>query len=159
MSVPIHMFMKQLRIGLSLCCLTASVFAQGMGGIGQTLQIYTRLDSYIGKPSWIIMIRDVDHNQNIPYVFDFNQENNFWLVMTYSRNYLITASTLQFSPYRSYPGNTRSIHNFCQLESNGVIQRGESKYITVTGDLRPNADRYNCSVSSFSDNHFTVTQD
>lgn len=148
-------FMKQLRIWLCLCLLMTSAFAQDHG-VGQTIQLYTRISSFVGQPTWLLMIRDVDHNQNIPYVFNITSGNNFWVAMTYGRNYLITASTLQFSPYRYYPGNTKRINNFCQLESNGRIVRGESMHVTVTGDLSPYNQQYDCSVSRFPDNYFTI---
>ena len=149
--------MKQLKVWLCLICLMSTTAVLAEDGVGQTIQIYTRLNSYVGTPSWLLEIRDIDHGQTIPYVFDFISGDNFWVAMTYGRNYLISASTLQFSPYRSNPFyTTRSIHDFCHIESHGKIIRGESMYITINGNLSPNTERFNCSVSRFPDNHFTV---
>lgn len=125
-------------------------------GLGQSLQIYTRLQRFVGVPSWLLIIRDVDKNQNIPYIFDFKTGNNFWVAFTYSRNYLITVSELQFSPYRRDPYYTKKIKNFCQLESNGQIIRGKSFYITINGNLTPNTDTFTCHVSKYSDANFTI---
>ena len=137
---------------------TSEAFAQpAADGVGQAIRISTRLSSFVGRPSWLIEIRDIDHDQSIPYIYDINQNDNFWMALTYGRNYLITASTLQFSPYRANPYNTKVIHDFCHLESHGQIAHGESLEITLTGDLRPNSDRYNCNVTRFKDNNFTVT--
>ena len=132
------------------CWITPTMAGNANDGIGQNIHISAQLTSYTGKPSWLLVIRDVDHNQTIPYVFDFNQNNNFWLVFTYGRNYLITASTLQFSPYRSMPCySQRKIKNFCRLESNGRIISGESIQITITGKLTPYSDTFKCHVMRF----------
>src|SRR5690349_5971957 len=109
---------KFLHIGIMCALFAASnIFAQPPDGVGQTIQINTRLHSFVGKPSWLLMIRDIDHDQNIPYVYDISRGDNFWMAFTYGHNYLITASTLQFAPYRSDPYRVKVIHNFCNLES------------------------------------------
>lgn len=120
---------------------------------GQVLQVHTRFNRIIGKPSWLIVIRDVDHNQTIPYLFDIDTENNYWVIFTYSRDYLITASTLQINNYRSRYNifGKYEINDFCGLESHGRIVRGESMYIHIDGDLTPNADTVSCHVSRFHD--------
>lgn len=144
---------------ISLGCVSLTSNAQSTGGLGQTIQINTRLHSFVGTPSWTLIIRDVDHGQNIPYVFDFNKGTNFWIAMTYGTNYLITASTLQFSPYRHYPDyRTLRVENFCNLESHGRIVRGESMSITITGQLSPYTDRYDCHVMVYPDNGFDIAQ-
>ncbi|OGT36820.1 MAG: hypothetical protein A3F11_08530 [Gammaproteobacteria bacterium RIFCSPHIGHO2_12_FULL_37_14] len=131
-------------------------FAEDNEGLGQTIQIYTRLHTFVGKPSWLLIIRDVDTNQNIPYLFDLKRGTNFWVAFTYSRNYLITVSELQFSPYRRDPYTVKKIKNFCQLESWGHIVRGKSYYVTISGNLTPNADTYTCHVSKYTDANFTI---
>jgi len=148
---------------LGICCLLSlflsSAYAQpDEGGIGQTIQIYTRLDSFKGKPSWLLVIRDIDHNQNIPYLFDIKRKDNFWVAFTYGRNYLITISNLQFAPYGENPYTLKKINNFCQLESRGRIIRGQSLYITIRGKLTPYSDTYDCSVSSYADSNFTIAK-
>lgn len=139
-----------------LLLVATNVFAQAEDGVGQTIRINTRLRSFIGRPSWLLVIRDIDHNQNIPYVFDVNQNDNFWLAFTYGHSYVIVASTMQFAPYKANPFRTRVIHNFCNLESRGRISRGESMQVTINGDLSPNTDNYTCSVMRFRDSHFNV---
>lgn len=126
--------------------------------IGQTIQIKTRLHSFVGRPSWLIIIRDLDHGQNLPYLYDFDRAENFWLAFTYSKNYVIIASTLSFSPYRHDPYRTVKIHNFCNLESNCRVLRRTSVAVTLTGDLSPNPDTYSCYVTKFPDAYFTVIQ-
>lgn len=122
------------------------------GQIGQTLQISTRLHSFVGAPSLTLIIRDVDNNQTIPYIFDITRSDHFWMVFTGSRNYLITASTLQFSPYRQDPYCSKKVYNFCGLESHGRIIRGESLYLVISGDLTPYAHTYRCQISRHKEN-------
>jgi hypothetical protein len=119
--------------------------------LGQTIQIYTQLRAFVGKPTWLLVIRDVDHGQNIPYVYDFKRGDNFWMALTYGRNYLIVASTLVFNPYEKLKTN-----NFCNLESNGRIIRGDSLYITINGYLSPNTNTYTCNVSRYTDTNFNI---
>lgn len=142
----------------SLCLTATNSQAMPDNNFGQTIQIQTRLHSFLGKPSWLIVIRDVDHNQNIPYVFDITRGNNFWLLFTYSRNYLISASNMQMSTYRSRYNTfgKYQIDNFCQIESGGRIAHGESMIITITGDLTPYSDTIQCHVSRFADANFGV---
>ena len=146
------------RIGLGMVMLLVmmqSAYAQ-QDNLGQTIQIYTQLNSFVGRPSWLLMIRDIDHDQNIPYVYDFTREDNFWLAFTFGRNYFIQASTLQFSPYRANPYRTKVINDFCHLESRGRVMRGESIYVMIKGDLTPNTDTYECYVTHYSDTNFTI---
>lgn len=130
-------------------CLTASV-SYAADGIGQTIQITTRFNAWMGKPTWLLTIRDLDHNQTIPYLFDITRGENYWVALTYGRNYLISASNLQIETY--YPRRNKfknyRIKNFCCLESQGRIHRGESLYITISGDLTPNSDTYFCNMIS-----------
>lgn len=149
---------------ISLLFLSMALFvtmiakAQNGEGLGQLIQIQSNLSSFVGKPSWLLVIRDVDHGITMPYVFDISKGNNTWFIMTYGRNYLITASTLQFSPYKRIPyDTTRRIHNFCQLESNGHIIHGQSLSISLSGDLTPNANTYHCRMTTYREEHFTVT--
>ncbi len=117
---------------------------------GQTIQINTQLHSYLGQPSWLLVIRDLDHGQNIPYLYDFQGGQNFWLAFTYGRNYLITASTLTFNPYG------KTVNNFCGLESRGRIIRGQSLFITLRGDLIPHSTTFQCNLMKVNDDNFTL---
>ena len=143
---------------LSLCLLAPAAYAQDDDGLGQTIQIYTRFSSFIGKPSWLLIIRDLDHGQNIPYLFEIRKGDNFWIAFTYSRNYLVSVSNLQIETYRSRYNKFKNyqINDFCNLESAGRIIRGESLYITINGDLSPDRETYTCNVSRYPDGNFTV---
>ncbi|TAK72923.1 MAG: hypothetical protein EPO11_09400 [Gammaproteobacteria bacterium] len=138
-----------------LLCLTAMpCYAQ------QTIQIYTRFQSFKGKPSLLLILRDVDHNQNIPYLFDVTRGDDFWLALSFSDRYLVQASTLKIRVYqpRSNTYKSYTIRDFCHLESRGQILRGESLYVTIDGDLTPNADTYTCHVSRYTDTNFVVAK-
>lgn len=143
--------------------LTLSLFphishAQPDNGLGQTIQIYTRFHSFVGKPIWTLVIRDIDHNQNIPYLYDITKGDNFWLAFTYGRNYLITASNLQIETYEGKYNIYKNyrIKNFCNLESNGRIIHGESLYITIEGNLSPRRHTYTCHISQFATSNFAI---
>ena len=141
------------------CLLFSILFLTGLGafaqsqedGIGQTIQITTQLHSFVGNPSWLLIIRDLDNDENIPYLYDFRKGDNYWLALTYGHHYLITVSSMKFDPY------ARKINNFCHLESNGRIARGESLYITINGDLSPNTNTFTCHVLRYVDPNFTIT--
>jgi len=151
--------LSDLVILLSLFLSASYVYAQDDDdGMGQTVQIYTYLHSFVGKPSWLLIIRDLDHNQNIPYLFDMTKGDNYWVAPTYSRNYLITVSNLQMETYRSRYNTFKlyTIPNFCHLESNGRIIRGESIYVTIQGDLSPNTSSYDCHIAKYADSHFRM---
>lgn len=139
-------------IGLLTLCgaLTPAVTAQQTDGFGQIIEINTRLHSYLGKPTWLLIVRDVDHGQNIPYMYDIRRGTNHWLAFTYSRNYLITTSELVFHPYK------KKIKNFCGLESMGRIQRGTSYNITITGSLTGNPRAFECNILKYKDPNFTI---
>lgn len=157
-----------IHIGTAiLLCLTAPISLahpnddaglEGIDGFGQTIQIHTRLHSFIGKPSWTLIIRDLDNGQNLPYLFDLSRGDNHWVVFTYSRNYLITASRMQIETFRSRWNRYKNYRmaNFCNLESNGRIIRGKSMYITIEGDLSPYANTFTCNVSSYPDGKYFI---
>lgn len=155
---------KNLLVTLSLFFVLHNAVADPIladnAGLGQTIQINTRLRSFLGKPSWLLIIRDVDHGENIPYLFDFSRGNNFWIAFTRSRNYLITVSNLQFSTYKSRLNEykTYRINNFCQLESFGRIVRGQSMVINITGDLTPDSCTFSCHFSKYDDFDFTIVK-
>lgn len=151
------MLNKKLIVCTWILLASTSVYANpDADGLGQTIQINTRLHSFVGKPSWLLIIRDIDHNQNIPYLFDVTRGKDFWIAFTFSRNYLITVSNLQFSPYKNMPWRSKRTNNFCHLESNGRIIRNLSISVTIEGALSPNTNGYTCHVSYFSNPNFTV---
>jgi hypothetical protein len=132
---------KKISLLASLILLLAGP-VQAEDDFGATLQIYTRLRSFIGKPSWLLVIRDEDHDQTIPYVFDIERGQNVWLAFTYGAHYQIVASTLQVSIQYT-------INDFCHLESGSFVIQGESMYISLEGDLSPDARTYTCRVSRY----------
>lgn len=139
-------------------CLTTRCFAQLGSPLGQVIEIQTRFHSFIGKPIWSLIVRDVDNNQNVPYIFRITKGSNRWLIFTYGRNYLITASNMQLETYQSHYNKYKNIRlkNFCNLESHGRIARGESMVITIEGDLSPNSDSYTCNVTTYRDENFYI---
>lgn len=144
-----------IKYWVSLCFIMPSLILatpelHAESDIGQSIQIYTQLRSFTGRPSWLIVIRDIDNGKNLPYIFDFERGDNFWVVPSFSRNYLVLASTLHFSPSRYNPYGEKKINNFCNLESNGQILRGQSMYIMLKGDLTPNKNTVTCHVSRYS---------
>ncbi len=152
--------MRQLNLlaGLLISVLSSCYAYADNQGFGQTIQITTHLRSFVGKPTWLLEVRDVDNNQTIPYLFDITRGSNFWIALTYGRNYLITASRLKFNTYRSRYNIYRvhEINNFCQLESRGHINKGESIVVTLQGDLSPNPNSYTCHVMTYGDTQFSI---
>lgn len=153
------------HVGLFLVVVFAALAASmsiamvGSDGLGQTVQINTHFRSVVDKSSWLLMIRDVDHNQNIPYVFNLTEGDQNWVAFTYSRNYLILASTLQMYTYDAYANQYKMyrIANFCNLESRGRIVRGKSVFVQAGGSLRPRGHAYTCQVSAYSDAQFAIS--
>lgn len=141
-------------VGTCLLCLLLPLasFADD-GDLGQVLQINTDLCSLRANASWLLIIRDVDRGINIPYVYDFQNLQNYWMALTRSRNYLITVSQMQMYTYnlRDNTYHKYVIKNFCGLESNGRIIRGNSISIRISGDLKPYPDTLTCIVSQYPD--------
>ncbi|MBV9575893.1 MAG: hypothetical protein JO149_04660 [Gammaproteobacteria bacterium] len=151
---------KFLRLTIGYLLLTSLSYAQSDDGLGQIIQIQTRFHSFVGKPTWLLIIRDLDHNQNIPYWFQIRRGENTWIAFTHSRNYLIVASNLQFETYQAKENRYKKykINNFCQLQSFGKIQRGTSLSIFISGHLSPNTDTFSCQTSTYQDANFSITE-
>jgi hypothetical protein len=143
--------MQQGKILLSLALAAASTLtilnasAQKMDNFGQVIQIQTNLTSFIGKPTWLLIIRDLDHGQNIPYVYDLTSVTNFWIALSFSKDYVIIASEMTLNPY------DKKIRNFCNLESMGAIQHGTSMSVELTGRLSRNTNLYTCHAAKYPD--------
>lgn len=118
--------------------------------MGQTLLIQTHFSDVVGKPEWLLVVRDVQSGVVLPYLYEIKNNDNFWIAFTAGRTYRVTASTLKFGPYAK-------IHNFCGLE-NGILT-GKSMSISLTGELSPNPNSFKCHVSQFSDNPISVAAD
>jgi len=157
--MPARYVITRIWMSILLCITSPLSYAQiDDDGIGQTIQIYTRFHSFVGNPSWTLIIRDIDHDQNIPHLFDIARGENHWVVFTYSRNYLITVSRMQIETYRSRYNKYKNyrLNNFCHLESHGKISRGQSMYITIEGDLSPDTHTFSCSVATYPDGNFYI---
>lgn len=156
------MLNKKLIVSIALFIFSntaASIlYAQPDGpyGLGQIIQITTSFNRIVGNPTWLLEIRDLDHNQTIPYLMDIRQGDNYWTFVTYSRHYLVQASNLQIELHKPYNDfrNYRTT-DFCHLESRGRILKGESISVFISGDLTPNTNTYSCQVSIYPDNIVT----
>jgi len=139
---------KLCLVGLLNTCLLSVFPAHAEPNpFGQVVQINTRLQSVVDKPTWLLIVRNVDTGLVLPYVFDFkNSDENFWLALTYSRSYRITASSLKFGSY--------TINNFCHLE--GGIISGESVSVRLTGNLTPDPRTSQCYVSQYKTSYFPI---
>lgn len=123
--------------------LTSTCVAQ----FGQTLQINTRFSSVIGKPTWLLIIRNERTGKIIPYMFDIRNNDNFWLAFTDGDTYRITVSNLKWGPYAI-------INNFCCLE-NGILIR-KSMILTLKGKLSPYRWSSTCHVTKYKDMPFPI---
>jgi len=147
-----------LLLLICMCYVTHAMGAVIVNPFGQNIQIRTRLHAFFGKPSWLIILRDVKTGQTYPYLYDIQRGDNSWVAFSYSRNYLITVSRMQFSTYDISCNRFKQYHinDFCQLESNGRIIRGKSVRVLVEGELSPFTDTFNCYVNEFGDDNFSV---
>lgn len=141
-------FYRQCIIGFSL--LLFSVVAWASSPMGQAIQIYTQFKYFVGKPTWVLIIRDVDTGLVIPYIFDIRNNENYWVAFTYGHNYRITSSNLKFGTYAE-------ISNFCGLED-GILS-GTSMYMTLTGVLTPDVKTSKCFVHQYKNSSFTIVND
>jgi hypothetical protein len=126
---------------------TTSVFSQN---IKQTININTKLQKLRGKPSWLIIIRDMESGKTLPYLYDIREKDNYWIAFSTERGYRVTASVIKFN-------TGATIRNFCRLES-GVIA-GKSMRVMLTGDLTPNLNGSKCRVNRFKDVPMTNIQE
>lgn len=139
----------QVILSFVMLCVGIPAYAENSLEQTQTLQIYTNFKTILGKPSWLLIIRDVDTGLVSPYLFDIQKNDNFWVAFSYGHNYKITASTLQFE-------GCGEIQNFCNLE-NGIIS-GKSMYMTLSGILSPDPLRMKCNVMKYGDTKFTIVK-
>lgn len=127
---------------MSLCALAQNALDQT-----QTLQINTHFRYVVGKPSWLLIVRDSQTGLVSPYLFDIHNNDNFWVAFTYGHDYKVTASTLTLN-------GSCIIKNFCGLE-NGTLS-GQSMVMTLTGALTPDTRYLKCNVLHYSDSKFTI---
>lgn len=144
--MAIKKFCFSLLLHLSLLWILPS-YAQLPVPLGQTLQISTHFSCVIGAPTWLLIIRDMDTGQVIPYMYDILGKDNFWIAFTSGRSYVITVSDLKFGP-------CTIIHNFCHLED-GIIS-GKSMLIRLSGRLTPNRRTISCHARKYRDMSFPI---
>ena len=136
-------YCASVLLGFSLICYAVLSIAQ----ISQTLQINTHFRNIIGKPTWLLIVRDVNSGEVRPYLFDIRNNDNFWVAFTSGRSYRVTVSNLTFGPYAI-------INNFCRLED-GILN-GQSMVITLSGDLTPVPETSSCNVLLYNNNEFPI---
>ena len=108
---------------------------------GQTLKIITDFQSILGSPEWTLIIRDADSQNVYPYVFDIRQKDNYWVALTASESYIVTASQLKWGTYAV-------IDNFCHLESGTIT--GQSMFIILKGYLSPDPNSFSCTITKYN---------
>lgn len=116
----------------------------------QTLQIYTHFQTFIGKPTWLLIVRDVESGLVSPYIFDIRNNDNFWIAFTFGHHYRVTTSKVTFGKYAV-------INNFCGLE-NGILS-GISMFMKLTGSLTPDPKTTKCHVTAFQETTFTIVNE
>jgi hypothetical protein len=140
---------KLCRAGLlSLFILGSQSLLAQDNPLGQTFQINTHLSCIVGKPSWLIIVRDEETGQVLPFLYDINTEDNFWLGFTFSHAYRVITSELDFGPPNA------KIHNFCHLQD-GILDH-ESFTATLSGPLTPNRYTSTCHVTRYKQYSFPI---
>lgn len=132
---------------LLLSAFLAILPAHADNPFGQFISINTHFGCVSGSPRWLLILRDIDTGQVIPYVYDIHSENNAWVAFTYGRTYQITVSTLTFGPLAV-------LHNFCGLEN--LSFRDTSLHIRLTGALTPDRFGFQCRRNLFKNMPFTI---
>lgn len=133
---------------LFICILFAITLPVYSEDAPHTIEIRTRFSSFVGKPSWLLIIRDIDRGESYPYFFDVQRGENYWAVPTHGHNYLITVSNLRIITYDAYDNQYKKyeVKDFCHLESRGRVIHGKSALITIDGRLSKNTNGYRCTI-------------
>jgi hypothetical protein len=140
---------KLCQVGLLWMSLFLSCQAPAQNNqlAGDSIQIYTEFKSIIGKPSWLLILRDMDSGQVLPYVYDIRNNYNFFIALAMSHHYRVITSTMTFGPYAV-------IHNFCHMED-GIIS-WHSMFITLRGSLTPNRNTAHCDIRRYQNLPFPL---
>ena len=131
-------FLVVLTMGLISSAQAQTLIEQPLG---QTLQINTHFTAVYGKPTWLLIIRNMTTGKILPYLYDIRNEDNYWIALTEGQVYRVTVSTLTWGPFAK-------IHNFCHLE-NGILIK-KSMFITLTGKLSPDTKRFQCHIIPYA---------
>jgi hypothetical protein len=135
---------------LSTCLLNALPIKAQDNPLGQTFQINTRLQSYYGKPAWLIIINDIDTGTVTPYFYPIYETENFWFSFTFAHRYRVSISDLQFGPPDAV------IHNFCHLRN--TVFNQESIVINLTGNLTPDKRTSECHMQRYKEYTFPIAE-
>jgi hypothetical protein len=135
-------FKKMNKWILAFFILFFTLASHADNSLGEVIHIYTQFRYFVGKPTWLLIIRDVETGAVTPYVFDIRNNENYWIAFTYGHSYRVTVSNLKFGTYSQ-------IQNFCGLED-GILS-GASMYMTLKGVLTPDPKTMKCFVHVFKD--------
>ncbi len=122
---------SSLILAALLAACSCSIYAQE----SMTIQINTHFKEIEGKPSWLLIVYDLDSSAVYPYLFDINERNNHFTIYTNSMNYRLV-SIMQFSK------EDKKIANFCNLPADRISR--ESLTITIDGTLSSTPNTSNC---------------
>jgi hypothetical protein len=142
-------FLRHAALIISGLILILPAVVKAENPFGQTIQINTHFDSLKGNPTWLLMIRNIQTGEILPYLYEIKNFDNFWIALSYGRDYRIVASKLQFE-------SSKSIANFCHLED-GVLS-GKSYVVRLSGNLKPGGRDYECHTIKFKDYDFPMQQ-
>lgn len=134
---------------VSLFLFLAPTYAQFDQSIKHIIEIHTQLYAIVGKPTWLIVLRDVDSGRILTFMYDFIIYDNNWIAYSKNRKYRIVSSSLKFGP-------DQVINNFCGIQD-GILE-GKSMYITLTGAITPDPATAKCHVLKYNDVGFTVVK-
>ena len=104
----------------------------------QVITINTHFRSIDHKPTWLLIVRNLQTGEVIPHLFTMQKKEQS-MVFGVGQFYRITASNMTF--------RNKTTKNFCGLES-GVID-GKSLFVTITGDLQLDPKGYQCRVIQY----------
>ncbi|HEX2548907.1 MAG TPA: hypothetical protein VHM20_03700 [Gammaproteobacteria bacterium] len=148
--MEIKKILTMVIVVLNLFFQNISSFALNSLAQTQTLQIYTHFHNFVGKPTWLLIVRDVETGLVSPYIFDIRNNDNFWVAFTFGHHYKVTTSKVTF-------GQFAVINNFCGLE-NGILS-GISMYMKLTGSLTPDPKTTKCHVTKYQNSQFTIVNE
>ncbi len=145
------MAIKKIMSQLALLCFFLPSFAfadiEASNQPQQVIQIHTNFRSIEGKPSWLLILRDVDTGQVLPYLYDIKNNDNYWLAFSLTHKYRVIGSQLKFDAMTT-------ITNFCHLEG-GILIR-TSMFVTLTGNLTSRSRTSNCHVLRYKQDNFPI---
>lgn len=141
---------KIIKLGLLSSLFFLSPLAQAqLEQIKHIIEIHTKLTSIVGRPTWLIVLRDMNSGHILTFMYDFILYENDWVAYSKNRKYRVVSSSLKFGP-------DIVINNFCGIQD-GILE-GTSMYITLIGAITPDPTTAKCKVLKYNDVGFTVVQ-